>query len=236
MDSVSRPSAQPDSVIRLTAAEIQSGHDRQYWAEDLIVQLPESHDGRNSWLLNYGIRGEARKLREDRGLKFNPRSRAVNPPAPLPHLLSCLPDCMSPDGADPCAGYHAAHAQIEQLYAKLTCCCGSYVADHGMGDGHSPVSMYDHALDQANAEIEQLKRQVEGLETLRPVWAFGHSDASMTAQAASGALAGLWRLLGAKNQTEAVQALRDLPARRCKHFPDADDLCVICNPHKQAPR
>lgn len=41
-------------VIHLDKEEIQSGLDRVKWAEGLIRQLPESHDGRNSWLLNYG--------------------------------------------------------------------------------------------------------------------------------------------------------------------------------------
>lgn len=119
MSSVSPPKAQPDLVIRLTAAEIQSGHDRQSWAEHLILQLPASHDGRNSWLLNYGIRGEARSLREKNGHTLNPQSRAINPPAPLPHRLSCLPDCMAPDGADPCAGYHALLAEVEHLKIEV---------------------------------------------------------------------------------------------------------------------
>lgn len=39
--------------IALTPAETQSGMDRVRWAENLIRQLPEDHDGRNSWLLNY---------------------------------------------------------------------------------------------------------------------------------------------------------------------------------------
>lgn len=39
--------------IKLSAYEIQSGYDRVRWAEDLILQLSENHDGRNSWLLNY---------------------------------------------------------------------------------------------------------------------------------------------------------------------------------------
>lgn len=39
--------------LKLTPAEIQSGHDRVRWAEGLIRQLPETHGGRNSWLLNY---------------------------------------------------------------------------------------------------------------------------------------------------------------------------------------
>lgn len=49
------------NTIQLTPAEIQSGHDRVRWAEGLIKQLPEDHDGRNSWLLNYGSDKEARQ-------------------------------------------------------------------------------------------------------------------------------------------------------------------------------
>lgn len=40
--------------IQLTPAEIQSGVDRVQWAKGLIEQLPTDHDGRNSWLMNYG--------------------------------------------------------------------------------------------------------------------------------------------------------------------------------------
>lgn len=65
----------------ITAAEIQSGMDRQQWAENLIQQLSGPHDGRNSWLLNYGRGHEAEELRRLRGLSFNEQSQAVNPPA-----------------------------------------------------------------------------------------------------------------------------------------------------------
>lgn len=40
--------------IQLTPAEVQSVVDRVRWAEELIRQLPEDHEGRNSWLLNFG--------------------------------------------------------------------------------------------------------------------------------------------------------------------------------------
>lgn len=43
-----------NKVIELNGAEIQSGLSRVKWAEGLIRQLPEDHDGRNSWLMNYG--------------------------------------------------------------------------------------------------------------------------------------------------------------------------------------
>lgn len=41
-----------DEVI----AELRSGYSRVAWADDLIRQLPEAHEGRNSWLMNYGRR------------------------------------------------------------------------------------------------------------------------------------------------------------------------------------
>lgn len=47
-----RLAAQPN--IALSYAEAQSNYDRVRWAEDLIRQLPADHEGRNSWLLNFG--------------------------------------------------------------------------------------------------------------------------------------------------------------------------------------
>lgn len=65
------------SIILLTKHEIQSGTDRKDWAEGLIQQLPSAHDGRNSWLLNYGVRKEAQNLRKKQGLKFQLKLRAA---------------------------------------------------------------------------------------------------------------------------------------------------------------
>jgi hypothetical protein len=59
------------SIILLTKAEVQSGYDRVRCAEGLIEQLPKNHDGRNTWLLNYGIKNEAIALRKKRNLKFD---------------------------------------------------------------------------------------------------------------------------------------------------------------------
>lgn len=49
------------NTIQLSPAEIQSGLDRVRWAEGLIKQLPEDHEGRNSWLLNYASDKDARQ-------------------------------------------------------------------------------------------------------------------------------------------------------------------------------
>lgn len=48
----------------------------------------------------------------------------------------------------------AARKETEQCHAKATCMCGSYVAEHDIGSGHAPVSMYDYSLDQAEKRAE----------------------------------------------------------------------------------
>ena len=64
-------------AIFLTKAEQQSGLDRQRWAEGLILQLPKNHDGRNSWLLNFGVGEEAQAFRAKRNIEFKPLKMAV---------------------------------------------------------------------------------------------------------------------------------------------------------------
>lgn len=50
-------------IIFKTKHEVQSGSDRQNWAEGLILQLPKDNESRNSWLLNYGVSPEAVVIR-----------------------------------------------------------------------------------------------------------------------------------------------------------------------------
>ena len=63
--------------IKLNKHEKQSGINRVEHAEGLILQLPENHDGRNTWLLNYGIRKEAKLLRKKRNIKFDKRIKSA---------------------------------------------------------------------------------------------------------------------------------------------------------------
>ena len=67
----------PSATIRLTKAERQSGLNRQRAAEGLVAQLPKDHDGRNTWLMNFGTGEEAQALRRARGLVFDERHQAV---------------------------------------------------------------------------------------------------------------------------------------------------------------
>lgn len=63
--------------IILNNAEIQSGFSRVAYAERLISQLPSNHDGRNTWLLNYGVGEEAIELRNKRNLAFDSKTQSA---------------------------------------------------------------------------------------------------------------------------------------------------------------
>lgn len=73
--------AAPDVVGEIvkwqpTKAEVQSGYDRLKFAEGLIKQLPETHDGRNTWLLNYGRSEEAARKRLARNIQWDDATQA----------------------------------------------------------------------------------------------------------------------------------------------------------------
>jgi hypothetical protein len=68
------------------------------------------------------------------------------------------------------------------------------------------------APGEQHPEIARLAAHVQHLEKLRPHWAQGYTSDGQAAQAATGALQTLWDMLGATDQTQAVQKLRDLIA------------------------
>lgn len=49
-----------------------------------------------------------------------------------------------------------ARLEVEQCHAKSTCMCGDYVKQHSGYNGHTPVAMYDYALDGANTLNKEL--------------------------------------------------------------------------------
>jgi hypothetical protein len=55
-------------------------------------------------------------------------------------------------------------------------------------------------------------KSIDALESLRPLWALGHTSDSVAAQVNATAIAGLWKMLGVDNQTAACQKLRELLA------------------------
>jgi hypothetical protein len=58
-------------VIVLNNVEQRSKLTRVLSAEHLIQQLPKEHQGRNSWLLNYGVEEESIQMRVSRNLLFD---------------------------------------------------------------------------------------------------------------------------------------------------------------------
>lgn len=64
--------------IKLSNHEMQSNSSRVNFAEGLIEQLPDTHDGRNTWLMNYGVRKIAQAIRDndaqkDKDAGYTPR-------------------------------------------------------------------------------------------------------------------------------------------------------------------
>lgn len=58
-------------------AEMSCGLNRIKWAEGLISQLPPKYEGRNSWLLNFGVGEEAVNLRQSREIEFDDNTQSA---------------------------------------------------------------------------------------------------------------------------------------------------------------
>lgn len=69
--------AEHHTTIKLNGAEVQSCYDRVAHAEGLVLQLPLHHDGRNTWLLNFGTGPEAVALRKQRGVRWDDETRSA---------------------------------------------------------------------------------------------------------------------------------------------------------------
>ncbi len=65
--------------MKKTDHEMQSGLDRVRFAELLISQLPHTHEGRNTWLLNYGNMKDSERMRDINGIKFDTETMAAIP-------------------------------------------------------------------------------------------------------------------------------------------------------------
>jgi len=60
------------------------------------------------------------------------------------------------------------------------------------------------------SRIKRLEQQLETERSMRPQWAQGFTSDSIAAQSTSTAMHALWNLLGATNQTQAMERLRRL--------------------------
>jgi hypothetical protein len=67
------------TIIKLSTFEIQGKVNRVNWAEGLIKQLPTDHEGRNTWLLNYGVSDEAVNMRLQKHVKFDDVTQSAEP-------------------------------------------------------------------------------------------------------------------------------------------------------------
>jgi hypothetical protein len=77
-------------TIKLNEVEIRSNFDRVSYAERLILQLSEDHEGRNTWLLNYGKSDFAMNLRKEKNLDFNNETQSCELTGESKKLEPCV--------------------------------------------------------------------------------------------------------------------------------------------------
>ncbi|RWN51466.1 MAG: hypothetical protein EOS04_24505 [Mesorhizobium sp.] len=65
-------------------------------------------------------------------------------------------------------------------------------------------------IAELEERVSSLQSTIDSLEKDRPHWARGYTSDGVAAQVMMVALNGLWDLLGASNQTEAMGKLREL--------------------------
>lgn len=54
--------------------------------------------------------------------------------------------------------------EIETAKALSTCMCGSLICEHGVWDGHSPVSMYSHDKMRLEEQVQSLEETIKKQE------------------------------------------------------------------------
>lgn len=149
------------NVINLTQGETGANLNRVRWAQALIEQLAPRHDGRDSWLLSYGVGEKYQHMRDARNLPWSdfyqaattqPSPAQLTPAAPIPACYECgrLVSQISSRGRCVFCEEKRANANAnenDQLRAEL--------ADALTAKGQ--VEALREALDVANQEIKRLE-------------------------------------------------------------------------------
>lgn len=101
---------------------------------------------------------------------------------------------------------------LNTLYKLVPMCSHGEVQWFGVLEGADPLALLiaGYGGEDQSAALREARSTIEVLEAARPHWAQGYTSDGQAAQASSGALSALWKLLGAKHQTEAVQNLERL--------------------------
>lgn len=97
-------------------------------------------------------------------------------------------------------------------YKLVPMCSHGEVHWFGVQDDADPLALLiaGYGGKDLKAALREARSTIEVLEAARPHWAQGYTSDGVAAQSATGALSALWKLLGAKHQTEAMAKLREL--------------------------
>jgi len=131
-----------------------------------------------------------------------------------------LPDCMLPDGADPCAGYQQLYAQVESLRSRLASLEEQY-------------ERRGYCLDTVTLDCRALKEQLAAAEAARKWLTDLHTQVSERLAAAERkTVAQSNDMVRLRSQLGAADALlrryRDEPKHHdCLPCPGNCDLCGL---------
>jgi predicted HNH restriction endonuclease len=95
--------------------------------------------------------------------------------------------------------------------------CGAEISsiNRGFSDEQYILRMkLNHLERYTEIVLSEKQKTIDVLEQLRPVWAFGHSDAAVKEQICSTALSAIWKELGVTDQTACMEKLRQLMAEK----------------------
>lgn len=147
------------NFIWLIEAELQSGVTRQDWAENLIKQLPKDHEGRKSWLMNFGVSEEAVELRLSycRGpLEWDAKTESATPYREDKGVVAgAFRYCRK------CGSGLDRPIPEEDLFTGQECVCGEYQQKHLTTD-EWVVSIYEEMMEMQDT-INALRDDVKSL-------------------------------------------------------------------------
>jgi len=151
------PSMVRESSRSYPCPECRPGHSRlEVVRNQSVMDISYAKDPRYvEGIQNHLVMNLANAMKNSGQIQFDSR--------PGPHGLGQA--MIATVGIVPKKAVEPVAKMLEQMEAKMTCMCGDYVNHHSMGSGHSPVSMYDHALSETEMRLSEAKVRIAQLES-----------------------------------------------------------------------
>lgn len=201
------------NVIYLTQGETVANSNRVRSAQSLIEQLPPWHDGRNSWLLKYGVGEKYQHMRDARNLPWSDfYQAATTQPCPAPQVV--YPDHITP--AAPVPACYECGRLVSQISSRGRCVfCEEKRANTNANEnaqlrGEREALKYDHkhACATVVAHDDELAKAKEQIAALCDQLSAASAD----------------ELAKAKEQVEALREALDVANEEIKRLESAPKI------------